>query len=599
MIDGNGLNLNGGLACALVCCAALACSGHPDEGTPVKPGTGVDTVPGGGEAVVENQSLPIMGGTLLVNKSGTLALASDPDRDTVFLVDLDTHEVTSLRLSPGEVPGRLVEDDAGNAWVVLRSAGQVAKISLDQKQITGRLEVCDSPRGVAYESGTHRLHVACQNGLLMSFDASSGELSRQIRVADDLRDVVVSGDDLVLTTFRSAEVIVVDSTGQIAQRTFPATIRSNSQPSVAWRAVASPTGEVRIMHQVADTEGGVSTGPSGYGEGGPCSTSIVTPALTTLTPGEAGAYQLSAGPQFVGAAGPTDIAVSKTGRIAVVVSGNAWSADRPAVMYPEPSAPAGQTLGCEPPSEVPEAEGEPVAVAFDANGQTVVQSREPAALYLENGTVIPLSGESRASTGLALFHMNTGSGIACASCHPEGTDDSQTWLFDEIGPRRTQMVAGGISERAPFHWDGDMVDFKMLVNEVMVGRMNLPARPNKAQMATFAGWVDTIERPSPRMGDPEAIERGKAVFFDDAVGCNDCHTGPALTNNRIEDVGTGGHFVVPTLLGIASRAPYIHDGCAKTLHDRFTACGGGDSHGKTSHLTSAQIDDLVSYLETL
>ena len=44
----------------------------------------------------------------------------------------------------------------------------------------------------------------------------------------------------------------------------------------------------------------------------------------------------------------------------------------------------------------------------------------------------------------------------------------------------------------------------------------------------------------------------------------------------------------------------MHDGCAATLRDRFNpACGGGDRHGVTSQLSSAQIDDLVAYLQTL
>jgi hypothetical protein len=44
----------------------------------------------------------------------------------------------------------------------------------------------------------------------------------------------------------------------------------------------------------------------------------------------------------------------------------------------------------------------------------------------------------------------------------------------------------------------------------------------------------------------------------------------------------------------------MHTGCAATLLDRFTpACGGGDTHGHTSQLTSDQLDDLVAYLETL
>ncbi len=58
---------------------------------------------------------------------------------------------------------------------------------------------------------------------------------------------------------------------------------------------------------------------------------------------------------------------------------------------------------------------------------------------------------------------------------------------------------------------------------------------------------------------------------------------------------------MPSLVRIGTRAPFMHDGCAPTLKDRFTnpACGGGDRHGKTSHLSDAQLDDLVAYLETL
>lgn len=59
-------------------------------------------------------------------------------------------------------------------------------------------------------------------------------------------------------------------------------------------------------------------------------------------------------------------------------------------------------------------------------------------------------------------------------------------------------------------------------------------------------------------------------------------------------------FQVPSLLGLASRAPYLHTGCAKTLRDRFKPeCGGADAHGQTSHLSVAQLDDLAVYLETL
>jgi cytochrome c peroxidase len=77
------------------------------------------------------------------------------------------------------------------------------------------------------------------------------------------------------------------------------------------------------------------------------------------------------------------------------------------------------------------------------------------------------------------------------------------------------------------------------------------------------------------------------------------HDGPQLTTNETVDVGTGGEFQIPGLHGVGLRAPYLHNGCAATLHDRFGACGGGDEHGQTSQLSAQDIDDLVTYLETL
>jgi cytochrome c peroxidase len=246
-------------------------------------------------------------------------------------------------------------------------------------------------------------------------------------------------------------------------------------------------------------------------------------------------------------------------------------------------------------------DGEPTAVAWWGN-RIVVQSREPAQLQIIDGMMvtntIPLSDDSRADTGVALFHMNVGTGISCSSCHAEGNEDGRTWSFASLGQRRTQPLAGGVMSRAPFHWDGTLETFHSLVDEVMVSRMSA-VRPNETQETRFASWVDTIAAPARAWVDPEAVARGQTLFNDATVGCSGCHNGPQLTNNRSFDVGTGGIFQVPSLIGVAARAPYLHNGCASTLEGRFGPCGGYDQHGVTSHLSEAQVDDLVTYLESL
>ena len=72
-----------------------------------------------------------------------------------------------------------------------------------------------------------------------------------------------------------------------------------------------------------------------------------------------------------------------------------------------------------------------------------------------------------------------------------------------------------------------------------------------------------------------------------------------MTDNATVDVGLGGAFQVPTLVGVVLRDPYMSNGCAATLSDRFGPCGGGDKHGHTSQLSASDIADLVAYLKTL
>ena len=108
-------------------------------------------------------------------------------------------------------------------------------------------------------------------------------------------------------------------------------------------------------------------------------------------------------------------------------------------------------------------------------------------------------------------------------------------------------------------------------------------------------------------------ERGKKVFFDQAVGCATCHTGPYYTDSRLakpyllHDVGTGGgptekmppEYDTPSLLGIYRSPPYLHDGRAKTLLDVLTTANPDDKHGKTRHLRKEELDDLVAFLKSL
>jgi cytochrome c peroxidase len=130
--------------------------------------------------------------------------------------------------------------------------------------------------------------------------------------------------------------------------------------------------------------------------------------------------------------------------------------------------------------------------------------------------------------------------------------------------------------------------------------MDLDASVSQEQVDALALYLAEIPAPTPFEGlDPQAVAAGRALFFDARIGCATCHAGDQFTDNQLYDVGTGGLFYTPTLLGIGLRQAFMHDGCASTLRARFGLCGGGDQHGIVSGLSSAEVDALVTFMNSL
>jgi hypothetical protein len=612
---------------------------------------------------------PVMGGTLLVLRDGRTAVAADPDRATVFVADLETMRLLgAIRLEAADEPWRAAEDAAGRVHVVLRGSGALATIDPRQPALIGRRALCPAPRGIAYQAATDQLHVACASGELVSLPAA-GEPTRTLGLELDLRDVVVDGDRLLVTRFRSAETLVIDPDGKVVYRLSPSHnqalgVNGPHAPDVAWRAMAMPGGGALMVHQRA-FEGMLPTLPGGYGMCAP----IVESTVSLLRLGQPAVANVGLRP----AVQAVDLALSPDGKTVALVTPwtNGLTANlivkslaralAPAVVVPRaepiatghrrsdpeagadlrprpaaeerimnsggscPTVPtggagglggAGGAGGSDPvPPPVDDRDetlvvpGEAAAVAFTGS-RVVVQTRSPAALELFPATLrndqgqkvtvpdatIPFAGDRFDDTGHTIFHADAGSFIACASCHPEGGDDGRVWSFSDGAKRRTQSLRGGVAGTAPFHWDGMLKDMAGLVDEVFVKRMRGPEL-NGEQAAALAAWIETIPRLPARPETPAAA-RGRALFFDPKIDCARCHAGPRYTNNLSMDVGTGGVFQTPSLLGVGWRAPFMHDGCAPTLRARFAPCGGSN-HGNTAQLSEAQLADLIAFLETL
>ena len=218
----------------------------------------------------------------------------------------------------------------------------------------------------------------------------------------------------------------------------------------------------------------------------------------------------------------------------------------------------------------------------------------------------------------------TSTGIACASCHLDGREDGHVWHFDE-GPRRTPSLAGRqITSTAPFHWSGQFATMSDFLDETIIARMGgsggLGTSVVSVSIATaISAFIDSLEAPDNphQLATPTASQiRGASLF--QAAGCATCHGGTAtingttvqlFTNNGFANVGTFDvgddiaslpkGFNVPSLLGLARTAPYLHDGSAPTFLDRLRRNQMLDLHGNTSTLTSQDLSDLSDYLKSL
>lgn len=587
---------------------------------------------------------PISGGSLAISPDGQHVAAADPDRDAVYLLELPAGELQKMTLSAGSEPGRVVFDDAGGVHVALRGSGKLVRIELSTASVGIETPLCEHPRGLAFDAESKLVVASCMDGELVELDAVSHRESARTTLPHDLRDVVLGGaGKRWVARYRSAELLGLQAGNSVRSTARPRSVATSggidgielpddvirlltdagvglasggaevASPALAWRALAGPSDSVWMLHQQSK-DGEVAIERGGYGRG--CQ-AITSGAVTEFTGDGTPSRSMPVALQGLS----VDLALSPDEQWLALASPGGFAGSSPtiqvystALMRADPAPASG---GCSAqPAATAGVEQQTVAVAFGADGLLFALSREPAqlTLYRLPGTsgmarvpasmpltrtaTFALNAGSVRDTGHDLFHADVGGGLACASCHGEALDDGHVWNFRTIGRRRTQNIRGGLLATAPFHWDGDMPTVGHLVDDVMTGRMGgFAIEPS--YVAALGQWMDQQPALSLPVVDAAAVARGKDLFESEQTGCASCHSGPSFTNNESADVGTGGSFQVPSLRGLGLHAPYMHDGCAQTLAERFRADCGGDEHGDTSHLDAQQLADLVAYLSSL
>lgn len=559
---------------------------------------------------------PITGGTLLTLLHGDAhrVAAADPDGDRVFVVDLGSRRVVrTVQLEVGDAPRRMTELLDGFIAVTLaRDAIAVFHPDYDGVQ---RIPTCDLPRGVAYDAARERILVACREGKLVEIQEGDDHASRTVPLPRDLRDVVVAGDRVYVTRFKTAQVILLDAELRVEhQLSLEASprhrLRRQDTPAVAYRAVAGPDRSLYVLHQLATTDlssdstltvggdptGDVPGGDSPYGAPpeGPqdCGRAVVAATITQVTADG----RVVALPPIARGTLMVDLA-SRDDGVAVADAGSRFrSSGAPVRRFAQQllrdggddcdGLMTGDAISAHDPFSINRT-GPVTSVVFDREGTPVALMSAPL-MVLWGERRIALDVRAPQDNGLRLFHQDAGGSIACASCHPEGEDDGLVWQLPR--PRRTPALGGGLEGSAPFHWSGDLATLDALFTEVFSKRMGGKVlSPLEAE--SLAAWIETIPTIAvPPAVDPDAVSRGAVTY---ARACASCHAAPLAASL---DVGTGEPMQTPPLRGLMFRAPYLHDGCATTLADRFGRCST-PAHGAA--VPSAEVDDLIRFLETL
>jgi mono/diheme cytochrome c family protein/cytochrome c553 len=577
----------------------------------------------------------------------TVAYVADEDDALVRVIDVDDgRELSSTRV--GGVPGQLVLRKDGKLLATVRDTSEVIVFGgggseTSKLTVEKRIEVAADPVGLALSPDEQTLVVTSGWGHAVTvLDGTSLAMRAEHAVAREPRGVVVSSDgkrafvshvvgdkvdvialddtplgkDPKTGASKAKKALGVDGVEQIFGRHM-GSVDQNRAACQGFALARAESGRIFAPHVLAFT-GDPAENSSGYGGGGegreaevfnvpvidedaakvlPQSTRLAgalegIPGKCALpraaTVGKAGLFVTCLGDDVVAlfdadAVNPHEVALGR------------WSV---------PSGPVGIALD--------EAHGRAVVWSQFAHSITTLAigdgSDTPRPFALSSTTIPRTTRASvKLERGRALFHATgdnrvSADGRACASCHPDGRDDTLVWSSPN-GPRQTPMLAGRLSGAAPYGWNGDAADVSTHLVQTFkrLGGTGITGDDKEALMA----YVGSLRAPPPRKAkDMSSVERGLAIFSSPQAECSSCHgEGGDLPDGVSHDVKSRvgadirTKFDTPSLRFVSGSAPYFHDGRYKDLHTLLTRSDGKMGH--TKHLSPTELADLEAYLESL
>jgi DNA-binding beta-propeller fold protein YncE len=567
-----------------------------------------------------------------ISTDGKLLACSNRDSGSVSIIRLgDNAKLWEMKV--GKKPeGVSFLGDTHQLAVAIYAEDKIVFLDADAKTVAGRIlgetKVFDEPYGLVSDATGQKIFVTLTYpGQVVQIDTQTRKVEYTFDAGAFARGIALSNDGkrLFVTEYYTANVNAID----IATRKRVDTWKGISSENLARQITLHPTRPKAYMPHIR------SRITAAHGSGS------IFPYVTAMDTDQREEKRRRRLPMdaFVGArvtANPWEIAIAPDGKRAYVVfsgTNDMYVCNVIDDDYRELTYRATLSLGNNPRAVRLSPDGKHFYVYNALDFQVVVyDTKSLAKLRTIDVTDNPLGKEVLLGKRLfytALQPMASRRWISCSSCHPDGESDGRTWQNPE-GLRDTPAMAG-IAATHPIHWSADrdeVQDFEFTIRgQLMQGRgltrtrLN-PAlgKPNKGlsrdldALAIYNNSHGFTLSPHAKNGLSQSAKRGKILFLSKQTNCASCHKGSYYTDSITgqksvrHDVGTGKAdptekmgptYDTPTLLGIYRTAPYLHHGKAATLRDVLTAKNPKDRHGKTSHLSDAEIADLVTFLKAL
>lgn len=579
----------------------------------------------------------LQGSTIVAHRGGAVVI----DSDSGMLVRTDGDGVKQASLVIGAGASQLVIDRKHDrAFVADRSGDRIIVVDLADQGLrqVDSFSTRAEPFGVALSpNGRTLLVTTVADHTLTAFNVATGMPKWELELGPEPRGVAISpqGHEALVTFLTTGAVARVDLQGDAPRMSFVSLnsgVRANPQGQVvdpmsdegksfarsAFAAAYVGHGMAVVPHQLSTPHlatGDFESESAGYGGGNGFTPPIAhrlaflsTPdagdnspvrtamAATNLHQPRAMAYDGRTDTLYVAGYGSDDVlAVADVSQASVHLG---WT-----FRVPQKDGACGPNgLAVDP--------DDGHVLAFCSLSRTVVRLSKDAqtsaapTVVAHSDAVAASRLSAEAQSGRELFRRGNAAEVssfgamACASCHPEVRADGLSWRL-QGNNLQTPFLAGRIAGAHPFKWDGKDPNIQAsLINTVQrLGGFGI----NEQQATELAAFLESVEAPrAPTVEDPAAVARGQKLFESDTTGCISCHNGPLYTDQNQYDLDTDlDEADTPSLIGLASSAPYYHDGSARTLDALLRGNASIHGMGTIAPLSDTEISDLVQYLETL